>query len=137
MNARHTVAALTVLGTLFFAQARPTLADIDVDDVVRKADKVLAANADFRQEVNGLPRVQRLVLANLSNQVATRTNQIKAAAQQDNENLAELRASQLQTVINQIKQIVQGLGNAAAAEDVKDAFDDLEDEARELIREVE
>ena len=137
MKTRHAIATLTVLGTLFFANVRPSLADLDVDDVIEKADKVLDANAEFRQEVNGLPVAQRLALGRLTLQVTNRTNQIKTAAQQDNENLAQLRASQLQTVINQIKAIVQGLGNAAAAEEAKEAFDDLEDEARDLIREVD
>lgn len=137
MKTRHAIATLAVLGTLFFAQTRSSLADLDVNDVIRKADKVLDANAEFRQEVNALPVAQRVVLNRLILQVTNRTNQIKTAAQQDNENLAQLRASQLQTVINQIKAIVQGLGNAAAAEDVKEAFDDLEDEARDLIREVD
>lgn len=137
MKTRHAIATIAVLGTLFFANARPSLADLDVNDVVRKADKVLDANAEFRQEVNALPRVQRLIWINLSNQVATRTNQIKTAAQQDNEAVARLRASQLQTVINQIDNFVSQLGNGQVARDVQEAFDDLKDEARDLIREVD
>jgi hypothetical protein len=137
MKTSHAIAALAVVGTLCFANTRTSLADLDVQDINRKADKVLQANAEFRQELNGLPVAQRLILNRLSGQVVARTNQIKAAAQQDNENLAELRASQLQTVINQMQNIVNGLGNAGAGDDVQDAFEELEDEAKDLIREVD
>lgn len=101
----------------------------------RQAERVIDSNRDFRREVNDLRFNDRFVLLQLSNQVNLRTNQIVIAVRNDNRRLVEVRARQLIQVINQIENIVDRLprGNRDVR-DVQRAFNELEDDVRDLLR---
>lgn len=104
-------------------------------DVFRQAERVIRAERNFRNEVNDLPFNQRIVLQRLSNQVNQRTEQLIFALRNDNHRLVEVRASQLVQTVNQIEFIVDQLPrNRNDARDVRRAFDNLEDEVRDLNR---
>lgn len=152
MNARHTIAAAVVALTLTAAvQADDNFGrnqnfgignnGINVQfggndrQAFRRAERVIRAERIFRREVNDLPFNQRFVLLRLSSQVNQRTEQLVFALRNDNRRQAEIRGRQLLQTVNQIEFIVDQLPrNRNDVRDVRRAFDDLEDEVRDLVR---
>jgi len=104
-------------------------------NVFRQAERVIRAERNFRNEVDDLPFNQRIVLQRLSSQARQRTEQLIFALRNDNHRLAGVRADQLVQTVNQIEFIVDQLPrNRNEVRDVRRAFGDLEDEIRDLVR---
>jgi hypothetical protein len=154
MNARQTIAAAVITLTLTAATHANDNFDRNFNinfgnngfnvnfggngrNVFRQAERVLRSERNFRREVNDLPFNQRIVLLRLSNQVNQRTEQLIFALRNDNRRQVEVRASQLAQTVNQIEFIVDQLPrNREDARDVRRAFDNLEDDVRDLLRNV-
>jgi len=155
MNTRHSLAAAAFALTAALSLSSSANAGFDFDrdfnisfgngfnvtfggngrNVFRQADRVIRSDRFLRREVNDLPFNRRFALLQLSSQVNQRTNQLVLAVRNDNRQLIRVRARQLVQTINEMEVIVDRLPRGSnEARDVRRAFDNLEDNVRDLLR---